>query len=505
MKILSASQIKKADAYTIKNEPIASIDLMERAAQGCVDWLFNHCSSTQKIAVFCGPGNNGGDGLAISRMLIHLNYSVTCYVVSESNVQSVDFETNYKRLEKITKVHHVTNESQIDFSLEGFLVIDALFGSGINRPLAGIYEKVIQHINASQAEVIAVDMPSGLPCDEAPKGDSKGIIRANYTLTFEQPKLALLLAQNDLFVGKWVVIPIHLHPDFIDNEPSDYYLLEKGLIKSLVKQRTKFSHKGNYGHALICAGSYGKIGAAVLASKSCLRSGAGLVTINTPKIGYNIVQQSVPEAMAIVDDNENELSNFKEAVSLFNAVGVGPGIGTSEQTKGFLKQLLAQINNPMVLDADALNCIALDDSLRALIPQNSILTPHPKEFLRLVHAQQQLSDYDKIELQRQFSIENKCIVVLKGAHTTISNPKGQVYFNTTGNAGMATGGSGDVLTGLLTGLLAQGYEPFDAARIGVFLHGLAGDLAAEIQGQQALIASDIIEKFGAAFLNIQKS
>jgi len=217
------------------------------------------------------------------------------------------------------------------------------------------------------------------------------------------------------------------------------------------------------------------------------------------------VQQSVPEAMTIVDENENELSNCKEDVSVFNAVGVGLGIGTSLFTQGFLKQLLSQSKNPMVLDADALNCIALNDSLRDLIPQNSILTPHPKEFLRLIHAQHPLSDYDKIEQQRQFSMANKCIIVLKGAHTTISNPNGQVYFNTTGNAGMATGGSGDVLTGLLTGLLAQGFEPFDAARIGVYLHGLAGDLAAEIQGQDALIASDIIEEFGAAFLNIQQS
>jgi NAD(P)H-hydrate epimerase len=389
--------------------------------------------------------------------------------------------------------------------LEDFLVIDALFGIGINRPLTGLYEKVIQYINAALVEVIAIDMPSGLTCDDAPQGDSKVIIRANFTLTFEQLKFSLLLAQNAHFVGKWIVIPIHLHPDFIENETSDYFVLEKSLIKSLLKPRAKFSHKGSFGHALLCAGSFGKIGAAVLATKSCLRSGVGLVTISTPKIGYSIVQQSVPEAMAIVDDNENELSNCKDDVSVFNTIGVGPGIGTSELTQRFLNQLLSQSKNPMVLDADALNCIALNDSLRDLIPQNSILTPHPKEFLRLIHAQQPLSDYEKIEQQRQFSIENKCIVVLKGAHTTISNSNGQVYFNTTGNAGMATGGSGDVLTGLLTGLLAQGYEPFDAARIGVFLHGLAGDLAAEIQGQDALIASDIIEEFGAAFLSIQQS
>jgi ADP-dependent NAD(P)H-hydrate dehydratase / NAD(P)H-hydrate epimerase len=506
MKILSESQIKQADAYTILKEPINSIDLMERAALGCVKWLTNRYNNTQDITVFCGVGNNGGDGIAIARMLIERQYSVKTFIVHYSSNFTADFIVNRERLKNLTTIYDIHQESDIQVTLYNTVVIDALFGVGINRPIEGLCAKVIQHINASKCKIISIDLPSGLPVDEHSKGNAKNIIQANHTLTFEQPKFALLLPQNSSFVGEWSLIPIQLHPQFIEQVSTNLYYSVAKDIQEKLKKRTKFSHKGSFGHALICAGSYGKMGAAVLSTSSCLRSGVGLVTAFIPKCGYTILQQTCPEAMVITDNNELEVASLNEKVdlNLYSTIGVGPGIGTSLETQTFLKQLIENNHKPMVLDADALNCIAQDDNLLQKLPKSSILTPHPKEFLRLIKATDTLSDYDKLAAQSAFSKKYQCIVVLKGAHTSISKPDGSLYFNSTGNAGMATGGSGDVLTGIITGLLAQGYTPFDAAQIGVYVHGLAGDLAAKQLGQQALIASDITNYLGSAFLELEK-
>ncbi len=502
MKILSAEKIREADAATIKNEPIASIDLMERASQQFTK-AFTEIFRDKRpaVVIFAGPGNNGGDGLAVARMLLRQKYKVKVCVVSTSDKYSKDCQTNIKRLEKLTNIIYIKKTGDIPEISDKSIVVDALFGSGLSRPVEGLFATVIEKINASGATVVAVDMPSGLFSDRAVDAKSATIARAGYTFSFQLPKLAFLFRQNEQFVGKWQVLDIGLDQNFIAQAETDYQWVDEEMAAGLVKNRNKFSHKGDFGKVLLIAGSHGKMGAAVLGAQACLRTGAGLLTLHIPKKGYDIIQISLPEAMASVDKHADYFTKLKKKeVNLYDTIGVGPGIGQEKATKSALAKLLKnakQFNKPMVLDADALNICSQDESLLKLLPADVILTPHPKEFERL--GGKAKNDFHRLELARQFARKHKTHLVLKGAYSAIVTPKGKVYFNSTGNPGMATGGSGDVLTGILSALLAQGYAPLEASLLGVFLHGLAGDLAAKKQGQEALMASDITAAIPAAY------
>jgi ADP-dependent NAD(P)H-hydrate dehydratase / NAD(P)H-hydrate epimerase len=500
MKLFSAEEIRAWDQYTIQQEPISSINLMERAAGKCVDWLERNNYTDKPFHIFCGKGNNGGDGLAIARMLSERNQSVTVHILEFGHKGTDDFQANLARLHQspdITIRFVQTEENFHELNSED-LVIDALFGSGLNRGLEGVTAGLVNHINQSGCKVISIDIPSGMFTDHSSKGNV--VIKASHTLSFQCYKLAFLVAENSDFIGEVHILDIGLHPGYYKSVSSKYELTDKEIIHSIYKPRNRFSHKGNFGHALIIAGSYGKIGAAVLASKACLRSGVGLLSCHIPKCGYNILQTALPEAMLMTDFNSSFITKIEDDLSKYKAIGIGPGIGTASETKLMLKQVFDIYKNPVVLDADALNNMATQKDLFGHIPPGSILTPHPKEFERLFG--EPANDFKKIELALQKAKDLNVVIVLKGHHTLITTPDGKAFFNSTGNAGMATGGSGDVLTGILTGLLAQGYTSANAAILGVYLHGFAGDIAAERLSIEAMMAGDIIENLGQAFISI---
>ncbi len=517
MKLLTAAQLRAADNYTISNEPIPSVDLMERAATVCFKWIAERFSPDIRFMVICGMGNNGGDGLAIARMLHEKGYDTEVFILPYFSKQSTDFEINRKRLTgiKVTDSARLPlwGESSVNKCNESprTVIIDAIFGSGLSRPIEGKLAEVIDLINSLNFPVIAIDMPSGLMMDyqnSSEKGGSRHsspnlktehVIRATYTLAFETPKLPFFFSENDIYVGEFVILDIGLDKKFLSEQKTTDYYITRQDIRKILKPRPRFSHKGTFGHALIIAGSIGKIGAAVLASKACLRAGAGLLTVHIPQCGYSVLQTAIPEAMVSIDEQDNEFSGIKN-LDKFNVIGVGPGIGQADKTVRALKLLIQNSSVPMVLDADALNILAENKTWLSFLPKDSILTPHPGEFARL--ARNTSSGYDAYITQKEFAIKHSVYVVLKGAFTSIAAPSGDVFFNSTGNPGMATAGSGDTLTGIITGLLAHGYSSAEAAILGVYLHGLAGDIAAEERGREGMIAGDIINRLGKAFREI---
>lgn len=491
MKIPTIQTARAADAYTIENEPISSVDLMERAATQIYFWLMRNLKSKEvSIKIFCGMGNNGGDGLVLARLLATNDIFAQVYIVHVSDNFSHDCEVNYERLKEIPEVPMYGIFSKEDFPKidDNDIIIDALFGSGLSRPLEGLAAEMVNHINDNQAIRIAIDIASGL------YGDSIGIptnpiVRADYTVSMQFPKMAFLYPENEPYVGKWEVLDIKIHPDYIENVETANFYTTLDVIKPLLHKRGKHSHKGTYGHALLISGSTGKTGAALLASESCLRSGVGLLTTHLPKAAMLPLQVYLPEAMISPDKSDNCFSQVPD-LQPYNAVGVGPGLGKSKETANALKRLIQEAKVPMVLDADALNIISENKTWLSFLPERTIITPHPKEFERLFGKTD--NSQQRLELQREMSKQYNIIIVLKGANTSITFPNGSCFFNSTGNPGMATAGSGDVLTGIILSLLAQRYTPEEAAIIGVFMHGRAGDKAAAERGMEAMIASDII-------------
>lgn len=504
IKILNVDNIRKLDAYTIVNEPITSIDLMERASKECVKWMLDKISLETKVWIVCGLGNNGGDGLAIARLLADKNHPVNVLIIRYSDKVSDDFNINLTKLinQKKCEITDIQKETEIPVFDEEDVIIDALFGSGLSKKIKGLNAEVVQKINQSNAIKISIDIPSGLFADKSSSDKNSIIINADYTLTFQFPKYVFMFAENEQYVGEWVLIRIGLSEDFINSVEANNIYTTKSDCQSLLIKRAKFAHKGNYGHALLMAGSLGKMGAAMLSSKACLRSGVGLLTTHLPYKGGDSLQTAVPECMLSLDRFENYLSEVPD-LSAYVAIGIGPGIGLREQSGNALKVLIQEAGVPIVIDADALNMLAENKTWLAFLPKGCILTPHPKEFERL--AGKSSNDFGRIELAKQFAIKFKLTLVLKGAHTVVINSSGNCYFNSTGNPGMATAGSGDVLTGVILGLLAQGYSSLESAILGVYLHGLAGDIAASKKSQEALIASDIIHYLGKAFKSILKS
>jgi ADP-dependent NAD(P)H-hydrate dehydratase / NAD(P)H-hydrate epimerase len=505
MKILNSEQVKKLDAYTIKNEPILSISLMERASRACADWIVKKYPKNTPVSVFAGPGNNGGDGLAIARMLGDKGFSVKVFICG--NKLSNDSLINYERLliQKLTFIKFVINKEDFPRIKSNELVIDALFGSGLARPLSGLFGDIVQHINRSSAEVVSIDIPSGFFSEDNSQltksldGGYINAIRADYTLTLELPFLSFLFPDAQFHVGKLEIIPIGLSKTYLNEIETDYQYIDKEVATGLIKTRNKFDHKGTYGHALIIAGSYGKMGAAILACKACLRTGVGLLTVHVPVTGYEIMQTTVPEAMVCIDESATRFCKTEEQ-GHYSTIGIGPGIDTKKSTVNLLDNLLQNATKPIVLDADAINILAKNKDMLKNLPAKSILTPHPGEFRRLVGDWNNF--HTRLQKQIEFAKKYKVYVVLKGANTVVATPEGKCYFNSSGNPGMGTAGSGDALTGVITSLLAQGYTPEKASILGVYLHGLAGDFAAIKFGQQALIAGDIIDCLGEAYKSL---
>ena len=488
------------DEYTIRHEPVSSIDLMERAAKKCFDWIETRGWKQKSFSIFCGRGNNGGDGLAIARMLALAGYRISVNILYAEKQGSPEFIINLKRLIETpnTSIHYIKQEEDVPVLPIDGVVIDALFGSGLNKPVDGVAAGIVNRVNRSISIVVAMDVPSGLFLDSS--SISFTIIKARYTLSFQCYKMALLVQENASFIGQVVILDIGLHPGFTETLHAAQVTIDRTLIQDLYKPRNAFSHKGNFGHALLITGSLGKIGAGILATLACCRTGAGLTTVFLPKCGYTAMQTAVPEAMALTDSEEEYLSGLPEDVEKYNAVGLGPGIGTKEETRKMVTFMVRRYKKPLVIDADGLNCIAEQKSLLEKIPPLSILTPHPKEFERLFGKFS--NDFERMEEAKRQSKFLNCIIVLKGHHTQVALPGGMNYFNTSGNAGMAKGGSGDVLTGMITSFLAQGYPPEQAALMGVYLHGWAGDLAEKHFSTEAMLPGDIIYSLPAVFKSL---
>ena len=496
MKVFTTSQIRDHDAYTIANEPIPSIELMERAATRLSHALMKRLSKEQSIMIFCGIGNNGGDGLVCARILKQHGYDVTVFIVRFANKTSADFDTNHSWLKEAGIIpHDINTVADVPDILPHSIIIDALLGSGLTRAVSGLCAEVIEHINKSGAKVFAVDLPSGLFADQH---TDDPVINATHTFTFQLPKLAFFMPENVHRVGEWEVIDIELHPKFYDETPSKDFFTTMEDALTIYRPRERFSHKGTLGHALMVTGSKGMMGAAVLTTKAALRAGVGLVTAYVPQVGYEIMQEAIPEAMALTSPEPDVVagSPFSDKADKFTSIGIGPGIGTSQATREMLALILDHWKKPIVIDADALNIIALE-YWKDRIPKDAIITPHPGEFRRL--AGESVDDFDMLGKQRALSIKHGICIVLKRAFTCITLPDGTAHFNSTGSPALATGGSGDVLTGIIAGLQAQGYSSTDAGLLGVWLHGRAGELAAEHSSDEAVIAGDVIEHLGGAF------
>lgn len=492
----------EADRITTEKQGISSLDLMERAGVQIFNWLHQRMQGAQvPVHIFCGIGNNGGDGLVLGRHLIEHGYKVFIYVANFTDKRSKCFLINYDRIKKITKQWPILMKGEADFPEihQDDVIIDAIFGIGLNRPPEGWVKSLILYLNAQKAFKLSIDIPSGLYANK-PLDDAEAVIMANHTLTFQLPKLAFFLPETGKFVPYFEPLDIGLDPEYIMTTEPLAQIISKLEAKQFYRQRKKYDYKGTYGHTLVVGGSLGKVGAVQLAAKSALRTGAGLVTVHTPKCGYDALQSSLPEAMVSVDSQEDEISQVTPDFDP-TVICVGMGMGTSESAIKALKKLLSDTEKPMVIDADALNCISDDDSLKKIIPENSVLTPHPGELERLVGPWE--NDYDKIEKAKAFSEAHNVVLIIKGANTAVLF-EGKMYINTTGNPGMATAGSGDVLSGMIAALISQGYDPLLAAVFGVYLHGTAGNIASSIRSFEAMIASDITDNIGNAFLDLFK-
>lgn len=498
MKILTCSQQKEADAYTIAHEPVSSLDLMERAAKAMTEIVASRWDTSHRMVVIAGPGNNGGDALAMARLLAGKGYRVNVLLFNVTGKLSDECLANAQRLKEspIEEFTEVTKQMAIPTLEATDVVIDGLFGSGLDRPLEGGFAKVVQLVNSSPVQIVSIDIPSGMSGENNPGTNRQNIIHANLTLSLQLPKLSFFFAENADLIGELLLVDIGISKDFIDKADTPYTVTEEQEMRALIRPRQKFAHKGTFGHGLLIAGSYGMGGAAVMSARACLRSGIGLLTVHTPVCNHMLLQASVPEAL--VQDDMHERFFAEDAdLDPYHAVAIGPGLGQNDMTA---QALFAQIRNcyiPAVIDADALNLLARYSTNLSNLPKSSILTPHVKELERIVgHCQ---NSYERLMKAKDLASYLQCHIILKGAWTAVISPEGDVCFNPTGNPGMATGGSGDVLTGILLALLAQGYTAKDACRLGVYVHGLAGDIANRQMGEIGMTASDIINALPEAW------
>lgn len=505
MKIFTSAQMRELDRFTIEKQGIQSIDLMERAATVLTEAVMERWNKVTPVVVFAGPGNNGGDALAVARLLADNGYKVKTFLFNISKQLSDDCNTNMERLAN-SKAGKDFTEITTEFNppplQEDMLVVDGLFGNGLNKPLAGGFASLVKYINQCPAQVVSIDVPSGLMTEDNSFNVRANIVQADVTLTLHQPKLAFFFADNQQFLGEVKILDIRLSQEYIDEATTPYNVIEEKDIRSLLKPRSDFAHKGDMGHALLIAGSYGMSGAAILSGKACLRAGAGKLTIHTPKVNYNIMQIAVPEAIVQLG---NEGTMFLEPISTdeYSAVGIGSGLGTNEDTAIAVISQIRRTQCPLVLDADALNILASHRAWMQQLPQSIIMTPHPRELDRLTGVPT-TNGFERLSRASELAKSLHAYIILKGYHSALCLPNGEIIFNTTGNSGMATAGSGDVLTGIITALLARGYNAKEASLLGMYLHGLAGDEAAKRLGKESMIASDIIDYLPKAFKHLEE-
>lgn len=502
MKIFTAEQIKVLDQYTIEHEPIKSIDLMERAARAIAQSICGRWTTATNIIVFAGPGNNGGDALAVARLLAERNYLVKVYLFNTKGTLSPDCEENRNKLLALpsgVEFMEVVNEFEPP-KLENCLILDGLFGTGLTKTLAGGYSALVKYINTSGCEVVSIDVPSGLMTEDNSMNVDANIIRATFTYTFQQKKLSYLFAETQEFLGHVEVLDIGLSKKGMNEINSPYSILAEDDVKAIIKPRPDFAHKGSMGTALIVAGKYGMAGASVLATKACLRSGVGKVVALIPKKNNDILQISVPEAVLVHDKDDNIITEAIDSQS-YQAAAIGPGIGQEENTAIAVISQIRRGTSPCILDADALNVIATHRAWLMQMPKGLILTPHKKELERLTSSA--VGSFEALSKARELAKALQGYIILKDHFSALCMPDGSVVFNSTGNSGMATAGSGDVLTGILAGLVARGYKQEEACKLGMYLHGLAGDIAASKLGKESLTASDIIDYLPAAFCRLE--
>lgn len=500
MKIFSKEQIYKGDQLTAEKQNISSTELMERAGIQIFNWIHQRMQGAQvPIHVFCGIGNNGGDGLVLARQLVNYGYNVHTYVVNCSDKRTKDFLINYDRIKQTTIKWPTMLNCKADFPEinPDDIIVDAVFGIGLNRPPNDWVKSLFQHFKSTKAFTLAIDMPSGLYADKIPD-DKNGVVWADYTLSFQSPKLVFFLPDTAKYTRQWEALDIGIDLEFLQATETEVELIGKNEMLTIYKPREKFSNKGTYGHGLIIGGSYGKIGAVTLSGRALLAAGAGLVTTFVPKCGYIPIQSAFPEAMVITDNDEGKLTAITYDIEP-TAIGIGIGMGMDEKSHIAFQKFLKTNKAPLVVDADAINLLSKHKDDLKLIKPHTVLTPHPKELERLLGKW--TDDFDKLKKAKAFSKKYNCILIIKGAHT-ITVFENKLYINSTGNPGMATGGTGDVLTGIITGLISQDYEPLTASLFGVYLHGKSADIAVQDYGYQSLIASHLIDYLGQAYLDL---
>jgi len=491
LKIISGKDVKKLDDDYIRKNGILSFELMEKAAEAFCGWYMKQFDRKKTIAIFCGTGNNGGDGLAIARMLFRQGYRICVFLYGDTDKASSDFKSNLRILPSNIVTKHLK-----DFDLNKLdtdVIIDALLGVGLSRPLEGDLLEIIKYLSLFKAAKISVDLPSGLPSDAILEGEA---FSADYTISFQFPKLSLMFPEHGLNIGELVILDIGIDQSYFESFESKQYYLEPEDIRVRHKKYHRASHKGDYGKVMLIGGSLGKVGALYMASKGALRTGSGLVSAYVPKCGLDILQTSLPEVMVEISNNEYIIDALPQNMERFDAIGIGPGKGTDSKSAEVLRKLMHDYKNNMVIDADAINIIAQNEDIKSLIRDNMVLTPHLMEFDRLVGKCK--NHTERLEKAVDFCAVHKCILVLKGPNTTICMPDGRMYFNSTGTKYLATGGTGDVLTGILTSFIGQGYSAENAAICGVYHHGLAGQLAS-MNKLHGTIATDIIEKIPETF------
>lgn len=502
MKIFDNDTIRAIDKATIEHENVSAIDLVERAAEAIACEIISRWRPNKPITIFAGFGNNGADALAVARLLIEQGYSPVIYLFNiGGNMLGNECRICRDRLRDLNyaNFYEVIDHFALPALSPNHVVIDGLFGSGLNRPIYGGFVTLIQFINDSGATVVSIDVPSGLLGDWNVNPINRNIIHADLTLAIQFPRLAFFLKDNSGLVGEWKVLNIDLSSEAINNSQSNFYLVEKSDIRCSIKRRNSFASKADCGSALIIAGSYGMMGAAVLSANGAIRSGVGKITVHSPQCGYNVMQVSAPEAMFVADKHELIPTDLTPRHK-YDAIAVGPGIGTHEYTIQALELFLKNTKQPIILDADALNCIALRPSLLNYIPTNSIITPHAGEFDRIFgeHKSDEARLKKALDRAKRYGI----IIVLKGRHTAVVRHDGKIFFNTSGNASLATAGSGDVLTGIMAGFLAQGYAPEIASLIAIYVHGIAGEISSETHGIFGVKSGDIANNVGCAIKQI---
>lgn len=502
MKLLSASQLQRVESASVQKQGITLTDLMDRAAWALFSEIKKqHSLKKTDFTLVCGPGNNGGDGLVLALMLLNTAANVKVYLL-ESGDYSSDNLYNQERVQKAgIELEKFSADSRLQFP-ENAVIIDALFGYGLNRPIDKSLGEIISQINAAPNKVISVDIPSGMFSDRL-NGSQDPIVKAVKTLTFHSPKFSFFLPENEEYTGEFKILDIGLDREICENEPSVYFYTLPSSLKTFIKTRKKFSYKYKYGNVLLIAGSYGKIGAAVLAAKAAMRSGAGLVTVYLPKCGYTALQTAVPEAMVQTDFSEDKIIGFPDA-SDFDTIGIGPGLGTDPKTVNAFRQFLEESDlrsKKLIIDADGINILSQNPDLLERLPAYTILTPQDKELERLIGTW--ANSEERLLKASDFSKKHNLILVGKGPYSQVFSPENDIYFNSTGNAGMATAGSGDILTGMIAGMAAVGYSPIEAARISVWLHGKAGDRAAKKLGEESVIASDLIRNIPYAMKKLR--